>query len=222
MNLWHAIGRQFQNPSGVGGQAMGHIMRAINRRPNREAIAALEIQPEDRVLDLGCGPGAAVRDIGRIATRGWVCGIDQSQVMIDQAARRNRGAITSGKIVLYRAAFERLPLAESSIDRVLAVNVAYFWTDMPAVLSEIGRVLRPGGTLSIYVTDAQAMRRWKFAGPQTHRLFDASDLRQALTGEVFPAWCVTIAAVSGGPGIPGLIAVAKKPASDNAVGAIRL
>lgn len=212
--MWHAIGLQFRNPTGLGGRVMGHVMRAINRRPNHEAIAALAINPGDCVLDLGCGPGDAIVRIRRLATRNTIVGVDQSQIMIDQAARRNSKAITDGGVVLHRATFDDLPLPNASVDKVLAVNVAYFWNDMPAVLAEIARVLRPGGALAVYVTDAAVMRRWKFAGPQTHRLFDEAALRSALSAEPFSG--IIVSEVAAGAGVTGLVAVARKTASDYA------
>ena len=71
---------------------------------------------------------------------------------------------------------ELLPFANGSVDKILAVNVAYFWCKPAAVL----RVLRPGGGVSIYVTDASAMRRWPFADLATHRLFDRAALERVL------------------------------------------
>ena len=218
--MWHAIGRQFRHPAGLGGRAIGYAMRAINRRPNDAAIAALAIRPGDCVLDLGCGPGAAIREIARRATDGTVYGVDQSQVMLDQAGRLNRAAVASGRVVLRRAGFEQLPFPDASIDKALAVNVAYFWADADAILAEIDRVLRPGGRLAIYVTDAAVMRRWKFAGPETHRLFDASLLRTMLLSGPFAKSHVEIASMQAGPGVPGLVALAHKPPA-NQVGVDR-
>jgi ubiquinone/menaquinone biosynthesis C-methylase UbiE len=210
MSVWHAIGQQFRNPSGIGGYLMGYLMRGLNQRANSAAIAALSIKPGDCVLELGCGPGAAIQAMSRLAQGVRVHGVDQSQVMIHQAARRNRGALKSGRVALHHGLFDNLPFDNASVDKVLAVNVAYFWQDMSQVLAEIARVLRPGGILAIYVTDASAMRHWAFAGPLTHRLFDAAQLRTAFAGSAFPAADVNIAAISAGAGVTGLVAVATR------------
>jgi SAM-dependent methyltransferase len=100
--------------------------------------------------------------------------------MIEQAAKRNRIAIREGRVVLHQTRFNRLPFQDSTIDKILAVNVIHFWEDLPAVLKEIRRVLRPGGLVSLYATDKATMHCWKFAGPETHRLYDAADLHRAL------------------------------------------
>lgn len=208
MSVWHAIGRQFRNPSGIGGYLTGYVMRGINRRANSAAIAALSIKPGDCVLDLGCGPGAAIREMCRLAQDVMVHGVDQSEVMIRQAARRNRGALKSGRVALHHGLFANLPFEDASVDKVLAVNVAYFWQDTAAVLAEIARVMRPGGILAIYVTDASVMRHWQFAGPPTHRLFDAAQLRTAFVDSAFPISDVKVFEISAGAGVTGLVAIA--------------
>jgi SAM-dependent methyltransferase len=95
--------------------------------------------------------------------------------MLAQAQARNRADVGRGRVRLSLARFDDTGLPERSVDRILAVNVAYFWSDAPRVLGELDRVLRPGGRIGIYVTDAAAMARWRFAASGHHRLFDARD-----------------------------------------------
>ncbi len=204
--VWAAIGHQLRHPRGWAGRLVGHLMALVNHRPNRLAITALAIRPEDHVLDLGCGPGAAVALMARQAQ---VTGIDQSRTMLAQARRRNRKAIEAGRVVLLHSRFERLPLADGAVDRILAVNVAYFWAEPAAVLSEARRVLKDDGLLAVYVTDAAAMRRWKFAGHDTHRLFDAESLAAVLAEGGFALR--SLAEMRVGPRLTGLVAVCAKP-----------
>jgi SAM-dependent methyltransferase len=178
--LWHAIGRQLRQPSGLPGRMAGMLMRLVNDGPNRLAVDLLQIEPGDTVLELGCGPGHALELMAARAGMGVVHGLDQSPVMLNQAERRNRSAMRDGRVFLHRGGFERLPFSDGSIDRVLAVNVAYFWRDPPNIAREIRRVLSPGGRVSIYVTDAGTMCLWKFAGPETHRHYDAAGLAAVL------------------------------------------
>jgi hypothetical protein len=73
-------------------------------------------------------------------------------------------------------------------------------------------VLRPAGILSIYVTDASAMRRWPFADAETHRLFDCAELRRTLRHGDFRHETVAISSVQITRRIAGLIAtVTMKP-----------
>lgn len=208
MTLWSAIGRQLRHPTGAAGWAAGHLMGFLNARPNALSIAALNLQATDDVLELGCGPGQGVRLMAAQSPRSLIYAIDQSATMIGLARSRNRAAIRSGRVRLYRSRFEELPFPTRSMDKILAVNVAYFWRDAETVLREVRRVLRPGGVLSVYVTDAATMRRWKFADAQTHRLFDRDELACVLRSGGFRDEAIAITNVRLLRGIAGLIATA--------------
>jgi ubiquinone/menaquinone biosynthesis C-methylase UbiE len=211
MSIWHTIGRQLKNPSGLTGRVIGRAMSIANARPNQLAVNALRIDPCDTVLELGFGPGHAIHAMATQAFAGMVYGIDQSPVMLAQAYRRNRQAIREGRVVLSQAEFDRLPFPHSSIDKLLAVNVIYFWKDAPSTLSEIRRVLRPGGRVSIYATDATTMRYWKFAGPDTHRLYDAAELSAALQQAGFEKTRILVRTVRVHGRVPGLLATGTRP-----------
>jgi SAM-dependent methyltransferase len=96
MQWWAAHGglAQFHQPTGAVGHVAGWIMgrRSSNVARNRWAVQLLDVQPADRVIELGCGPGVAIAALATRATRGLVVGVDHSQVMIRQARRRNRAA----------------------------------------------------------------------------------------------------------------------------------
>jgi SAM-dependent methyltransferase len=208
---WHAFGRQLAMPRGVAGRLTGHLMRYLNRGPYQFAIAALDVQRNSRVLELGFGPGEGLAELLRLARHGSIYGIDASATMLAQAQARNAAAIETGRIMLRQGDFARLPYADHSFDRVLAVNVAYFWSDPAAVVREIRRVLRPGSRLSAYVTDRDTMRTWPFASSETHRLFDADMLRQAMIDGGFLASEIEVRPVRLTRGVKGLIGVATTP-----------
>jgi ubiquinone/menaquinone biosynthesis C-methylase UbiE len=206
MTIWSALGHQLQEPAGLAGKIVGHAMRFLNARPNRLAVAALDIRASDIILELGCGPGHAISLMTRQTTASLIHGVDRSFTMLAQARMRNREAVRNGQVRLYRSAFEALPFPAQSIDKILAVNIAYFWRDAGAVLNEMRRVLRPDGAVVIYVTDASSMRRWKFADPETHRLFNRDELAKILRIGGFADERLAIAPVALPFAISGLIA----------------
>src|SRR5215207_2474 len=86
-----AVRAQFGRPTGFWGCAAGLLMahRSSNRRRNAWAVSLLDVRPEDRVLEIGFGPGLAIRELGRLAAEGYVCGIDHSELMLRRAKRLN-------------------------------------------------------------------------------------------------------------------------------------
>lgn len=143
--------RQFHNPTGPGGHVAGWVMglRSSNVQRNRWAVQLLDIQPTDRVLEIGCGPGVALAAVARQATRGLVVGVDRSEVMIHQAHRRNAAAIGRGRVKLIHSPVELLSTTDRPFDAALAVNNAGRWPDPTTQLRDIGRLLRAGGRIAL-------------------------------------------------------------------------
>jgi len=143
--------RQFHHPTGAAGWVAGWIMgrRSSNVARNRWAVQLLDVQPTDRVIELGCGPGVAIAALATRAIRGLVVGVDHSQVMIRQAQRRNGAAVRAGRVRLIHMPAERLSTIDGPFDVALAVNTVGLWPNPTARLRELGRLLRPGGRIAL-------------------------------------------------------------------------
>ncbi|MFL6241905.1 MAG: class I SAM-dependent methyltransferase [Acidimicrobiia bacterium] len=147
----NALVVQFRRPHGIGGRAAGWVMakRGSNRERNVWAVGLLDVQPYDRVLELGFGPGIAIQELARHATRGLVVGVDHSDVMVRQATRRNAAAVRAGHVELRLGNAEALPRFDAPFDKILAVNSLLFWDDPVARLKDLHHLLRPGGQIAI-------------------------------------------------------------------------
>ena len=79
-SLRQAIVRQFRQPTGLVGRRVGLVMATCpsNRERSRRTIELLEIQPDDRVLEIGYGPGLAIPWAAERTVRGRVVGVDHS------------------------------------------------------------------------------------------------------------------------------------------------
>jgi SAM-dependent methyltransferase len=207
--IWEGIGAQLRHPSGLFGRMTGRLMGVANAIPNSLAVAALGLRGGESVLELGCGPGHALRGLLRSPHLARAIGLDWSGVMLARAARRNRPALESGRLALVRGDFAKLPFSDNIADAILAVNVVYFMSGSAAG-REAYRVLRPGGCIVLYATHGSAMRRWPFAGRHSHRLFDRKRLTALLVEAGFARDCVRIEEVDAGFGVMGLLAVARK------------
>lgn len=144
---------QFGHPRGVAGQVAGWVMahRSFNRQRNRWVVSLLDVQPTDRVLEIGFGPGLAIAELSRrVGSSGHVYGIDRSDVMLRQATRRNAAAIRAGRVTLTRGTVDELPPAlDGPFDAIFAVNSLGFWTAPAQRLQALRRRLTPGGRIAI-------------------------------------------------------------------------
>lgn len=143
--------RQFGRPHGVVGRVVGWIMahRGSNRQRNLWVVSLLDVQHTERVLEIGFGPGLAIAELARRASRGRVYGIDHSEVTVRQASTRNAAAIRAQRVTLLHASVDRLPHFDAPFDAIVAVNSVGFWPNPSEQLSELRNVLRPGGRIAL-------------------------------------------------------------------------
>jgi ubiquinone/menaquinone biosynthesis C-methylase UbiE len=128
------------------------MMARSNREIASQVVERLDVQPGDRVLEVGFGPGMAIQLIAAKISSGKVTGIDCSEEMINQATARNAAAISPGKVELRLGSVEALPFNSDTFDKALAINSMQIWPDAVAGLREILRVLKPGGIIALGFT----------------------------------------------------------------------
>jgi SAM-dependent methyltransferase len=116
----------------------------------RIVVGALSLQPGERVLDIGSGPGfLACEMASAVGASGSVTGIDPSEHMLSLAGERQAPAhVTFGP-----GNATDLPFAGGAFDVVTSTQVYEYVADMPRALAEAHRVLRPGGRLLVLDTD---------------------------------------------------------------------
>jgi SAM-dependent methyltransferase len=105
------------------------------------------VAPGQRVLDVGCGPGALTAVLAERLGAGAVTAVDPSEEFV-AAARERHPAVT-----IERAAAERLPFADREFDAALAELVVHFMSDPVVGLREMARVARGGGVVAACVWD---------------------------------------------------------------------
>ncbi len=156
-----AVARQLGEPAGFTGRVVGRLLNRGNRSLVVAAVAAA-----------GCGPGAEVADIGFGGGVGLdllldcdgtvVHGVEMSETMLTEAQHRFSEHIARGRLHLYSGRMESLPLEDSALDAIISTNTIYFVPDLAAALTELVRVLRPGGRLVLGIGDPDRMSKMPF------------------------------------------------------------
>ena len=151
MSFVEKVVAQFARPTGFLGNIAGFIMahRPSNLERNEWAISLLNLQPSDRVLEIGFGPGVTIQKMSEIVNGGIIWGIDRSEVMFRQASKRNQRAISAGRVRLFLTSVSQLPSNDCPFDKILAVNNFQFWDNKTDALRRLREQLRVGGIIAL-------------------------------------------------------------------------
>jgi arsenite methyltransferase len=141
--------------------AFGERLYSIEQRgelPDAAVLASLgcgnptavaDLHAGETVLDLGSGGGIdVILSAKRVGETGRAYGLDMTDEML-ALARRNAADAKVNNAVFLKGVIEEIPLPSESVDVVISNCVINLSTDKPAVLREIGRVLRPDGRIGI-------------------------------------------------------------------------
>jgi ubiquinone/menaquinone biosynthesis C-methylase UbiE len=144
-NQWAAAGR-------------GDEMEDHHSDITDQTLALMDLQPGDRVLDLGCGTGWASRRLARVAAE--VVGLDVADEMLRRAAQTSSGF---ANIRYVWGSAEKIPAPDDYFTKVLSVESFYYYADQDKALDELRRVLSPAGKLFILINlykDNHYSLRW--------------------------------------------------------------
>ena len=151
-----------RNPVGLGGKIMVALMNLGHSPVARWGLRFLELTPDAKVLDCGCGGGANIKRLLKLCPKGTVRGIDYSPVSVEKSKKVNKAAVARGRCDVLCASVAELPFESEQFDLVTAFETVYFWPDLPRCFCEVGRVLKPGGTFCgcFYVKGEQKRTDW--------------------------------------------------------------
>jgi ubiquinone/menaquinone biosynthesis C-methylase UbiE len=147
--------------------------RGIHTRLLADVVAA-KLPPGTRILDVGTGPGTIPIALATAAPQVAVDGLDLSAQMVEHAAVAARAAGCDDRVTFVAADAGDMPFPDGAFDLIVSSMSQHHWSDVPAVVGEIRRVLRPGGRAWIY--DARPMLRR--AEHAARRAFPAGAVRR--------------------------------------------
>lgn len=113
----------------------------------RQVVEQLDVQPDDRVLEIGCGHGVAATLVCERLREGHLTAIDRSPTMIDAAIRRNAAHVEAGKAEFIVMSLEDMDLGKRRFDKVFAARVGLFHREPEHARRLVEEWLAPDGEI---------------------------------------------------------------------------
>jgi SAM-dependent methyltransferase len=139
--------RQVRKPDRWLGRRFAGAMNLTHSDLTDWGLGHVSIGSRFAILDVGCGGGRTVQKLAALAPAGRVCGVDYAAGSVAVSRGLNAALIEAGRVRIERAAVSKLPFADAEFDLVTAVETHYYWPDLGADMREVGRVVKPGGTV---------------------------------------------------------------------------
>ena len=173
----------------VAADAYDRFMGRYSRHLAPQMADLAGVSPGQRVIDVGCGPGALTSELVARLGAASVAAVDPSPPFIEAVRERNPG------VDVRQASADDLPFADASFDAALAQLVVHFMPDPVAGLREMARVTRAGGVVVACVWDHAGGEGplgafWDAARELDPGVHDESDLpgaRRGHLGQLFEA-----------------------------------
>ncbi|MEQ8421780.1 MAG: methyltransferase domain-containing protein [Arenibacter algicola] len=176
MNLLKTIGKQMQYPKGFFGKILFAWMTPKTIAHARWTADLLEIQTEDKIIEIGFGDGSNIKLLLQKAIKGFVTGVEISKTAIEMASKKNAEAISDGRVKLHLAQGNALPFENNTFDKACSVATAYVIEDPGAVFKEMFRVLKPNGRAAITFPVRENFMRFKPVATDGFYLHELADL----------------------------------------------
>ncbi len=149
MGLTEKFIEQGKMPSGIVGRVMGNIMNMDLGNLHKKGLEYIDIKPDYKVLDIGCGGGKVAKLLAERATKGKVYGLDHSDEMVKLAKKLNNEYIHKDRVEITRGNVSELPFEDETFDLVTVFENIQFWNEHVNNVREIKRVLKPGGKILV-------------------------------------------------------------------------
>jgi demethylmenaquinone methyltransferase/2-methoxy-6-polyprenyl-1,4-benzoquinol methylase len=162
------------------------LLGRTEKRWRLEAVGLLDIQPSDRILDVGTGTGLILPWLAEEVTTGKVIGTDISEKMLATARERVKALGLEGKVELKKDDIEAMAFDDESFDRVIATFTLTTVPDFRVTIAEMHRVLKPSGKAVILDTGKPRGAAKVFYYPMmaTAKLFGRTHFDKDVQGEL--------------------------------------
>ncbi len=151
------IASKFKKPTGLFGIFASNIMIKGNKSKYDHLIKDLDIQPHDKLLEIGYGPGTGINTIAALYPTCTIHGIDFSPLMYKRASKYNKQYIDNGRLQLQYGDFLKVSVIGNNYDKIFCLNVVYFWNELKEPFEKLRSLLKTGGSFYIYMVDKKVL-----------------------------------------------------------------
>lgn len=139
---------QCMKPHGEEGIETIKNMNVNHRDISEFAFECIDVNDNDRILDIGCGGGVNIEKFLKL-TSGNVDGLDYSEVSVAETIKRNQNAVDSERCNVIYADVKDMPIGDETYNLVTAFETVYFWPDIEDTFTEVSRIIKPNGQFMI-------------------------------------------------------------------------
>ena len=143
------LARQARKPNKWLGRPFLWAMNLSHSTLTDWGLQQVFIEPDFKVLDIGCGGGRTIQKLSSVAAEGLVCGVDYSSGSVAVARSKNAQLIKDGSVEIRQGSVSQLPFPDDYFDVATAVETQYYWPDLVNDMKEVRRVLKPGGHFAV-------------------------------------------------------------------------
>lgn len=167
--LGSVMSRNLRHPKGIAGRTVLNILTKKNRLVEETAVRLSNIQPDQRVLEVGYGHGVGLMQAyHRIKDgHGTIYGIDFSETAYKMTKSQLKHPIAEGKVILQKCGITEMTFPDNFFDLIFHTNCYYFWDQMDPEVTALHRVLKPNG-LMLAVLNETSLREVRKKGFMQH------------------------------------------------------
>jgi cyclopropane fatty-acyl-phospholipid synthase-like methyltransferase len=178
------IASQFKKPTGLFGIFTSNMMVKNNQKNYVKIIKDLDLQRNDKLLEIGYGPGIGIQMIAERCHDCTIHGIDFSKLMYKRASKYNKPFIDNGRVQLQYGDFLKSSILNNNYDKVFCLNVVYFWDELNNPFEKVLSLLKKGGAFHIYMADKNTLIEKK-APDSVFNKYSIEQVKEALKAAGF-------------------------------------
>jgi cyclopropane fatty-acyl-phospholipid synthase-like methyltransferase len=155
------IAKQFRKPFGLLGFMASKLMDKGNLQTINWIFSLLDPKENENILEIGYGSGILLNKLANLNINLKLSGIDFSKLMYKRAIKTNKEFIQNKVLKLSHG--DILNYNEDVLfDKIVAINVIYFWDDINKYITKINSILNKSGKIYLYMTDPKELVKIKF------------------------------------------------------------